>query len=100
MILAGDFDINALDYRQNKKVQNLFNLMYRYNMIPTISKPTRLAKISATAIDHIIANCIADCQFKTAILKADVIDHFPIADGFENRRNYSSQQKGTKCTQT
>ena len=53
--------------------------MYRYNMIPTINKPTRIEKNSATAIDHIIANCIADCQFKTAILKTDVTDHFPIA---------------------
>ena len=24
-------------------------------------------------------NCIVDCQFKTAILKADITDHFPLA---------------------
>ena len=53
--------------------------MYWYNMIPTINKVTRVGKNSATAIDHIIANCIVDCQFKTAILKTDVADHFPIA---------------------
>ena len=53
--------------------------MYRYNMIPTINKPTRVGKNSATAIDHIIANCIVDRQFKTAILNRDVADHFPIA---------------------
>ena len=46
-------------------------------MIPTIKKPTRVGKNSATAIDYIIANCIVDCQFKTAILKADITDHFP-----------------------
>ena len=27
MILAGDFNINALDYEQNKKEQSFFNLM-------------------------------------------------------------------------
>ena len=48
-------------------------------MIPTINKPTRAGKNSATAIDHIIANCIVHCQFKAAILKTDIIDHFPIA---------------------
>ena len=47
-------------------------------MIPTINKPTRVGKNVATVIDH-IANCIIDCQFKTAILKAGVTDHFPIA---------------------
>ena len=69
MILAGHFNINALDYEQNKKLQSFFNLMYRYNTIPTINKPTSVGKNSATAIDHIIANCIVDCQFRTAILK-------------------------------
>ena len=51
-------------------------------MIPTIKKPTRVGKNSATAIDHIIANCIVDCQFKAAILKTDATDHFPIAMTF------------------
>ena len=53
--------------------------MYRYNMILTINKPTTIGKNSATAIDHIIANCIVHHQFKTAILNRDVADHFPIA---------------------
>ena len=53
--------------------------MYRYNIIPTINEPTRVGENSATAIDHIMANWIVDCQFKTATLKTDVIDHFPIA---------------------
>ena len=79
MILPGNFSINALDYKQSKKVQSFFNLMYRYSMIPIINKPKRVGKNSATAIDHIIANGIVDCQFKTAILKTDVTDHFRIA---------------------
>ena len=74
MILAGDININALDYEQNKKVQSFFNFMYRCNMIPIINKPTRVGKNSATAIDHMIANCIVDCQCKTAILKTDITD--------------------------
>ena len=53
--------------------------MYRYNMILTINKPTTVGKNSATATDHITANCILDCQFKTVILKIDVTDHLPIA---------------------
>ena len=48
-------------------------------MIPPINKLTRVGQNSATAIDHIIGNCIVDCRFKTAILKTDVTDHSPIA---------------------
>ena len=90
MILAGDFNINVLDYEQNKKIQSL---IYRYNMISTINKPTRVRKNSATAIDHIIANCIVDCQFKTAILKTDVTDHFPIAMALKTDEPVHQSQK-------
>ena len=93
MILAGDFNINALDYEQNKKVQSFFNLMYRYNMMPTINKTTRVGKNSATAIDHIIANCIADCQLKTTIVKTDVADHFPIAMALKTDEPVHQNQK-------
>ena len=44
MIVTSDLNFNILDYQKNKKVQNFFNLMYRYDMIPTISKPTRDGK--------------------------------------------------------
>ena len=52
--------------------------MYRYNMIATIHKSARVGKHSATAINNIIENYIVGCQFKTAILKTDVTDRFPI----------------------
>ena len=32
--------------------------MYRYNMIPTINKPTGVGKNSATAIDHKTASIL------------------------------------------
>ena len=62
MIFAGGFNMNVLDYEHNGKAKSFFDLMYQRNLIPTISKPTKEGKHSATAIDH---------DFKTAILKAD-----------------------------
>ena len=47
-------------------------------MIPTINKPTRVTRKTATAIDHILTNCFIDRTFKTAIFKCDISDHFPI----------------------
>ena len=51
-------------------------------MIPIINKPTRVTRKSATAIDHIITNCFAESNFKTAIFKSDISDHFPIGAFF------------------
>ena len=47
-------------------------------MIPTINKATRATKQTATAIDNIITNCIMNSDFKSAIVKTDLSDHFPI----------------------
>ena len=30
IVLAGDFNLNVLDFENNKKVQNFINLMFRY----------------------------------------------------------------------
>ena len=47
-------------------------------MIPTTNKTTRVTRTTATAIDHILTNSFADRNFKTAIFKSGVSDHFPI----------------------
>ena len=47
-------------------------------MIPTINKLTIVTKYTATAIDNIITNCIRNSDFKSAIVKTDLSDHFPI----------------------
>ena len=49
VILAVNFDINLLDLVANKKVQNFLNLMFRFGMIPTINKTTRVTRQTARA---------------------------------------------------
>ena len=78
VVLAGDFNINLLDFDTSKKVQNFVNLMFRFVMIPTINKPTRVTRNTLSAIDHIITNSIMHTGFKSGIIKTDISDHFPI----------------------
>ena len=49
IFLAGDVNLNVLDFENNKKVWNFINLMFRYGMIPTINKLTRVTANMATA---------------------------------------------------
>ena len=72
MMFAGDFNMNLLDYEYNGKAKSFFDLMYERNLIPTINKPTRVGKNSATDIDHIITDYVLTCDFKTASLKTDL----------------------------
>ena len=76
--LAGDFNINLLDFETSKEVQSFVNLMLEFSMTSTINKPTRVTKHIATAIDNIITNCILNSNFKSAIVKTDQSDYFPI----------------------
>ena len=52
--------------------------MFEFSMIPPIHKPTRVTKHTATAIDNIITNCILNSYFKSAIVKMNLSDHFPV----------------------
>ena len=54
------------------------NIIYRNGMIPNVNKPTRVTRTTVTAIDHIFTNSFIDKNFKTAIFKSDISDHFPI----------------------
>ena len=76
--LTGDFDINLLEFETNKKVQSFVNLMSEFSMIPTINKPARVTKHTVTVIGNMITNCILNSDFKSAIVKTDLSDHFPI----------------------
>ena len=46
--IAGDFNLNLLDEGKNKKVRDFMNLVYQNGMIPTINKPARVTKKTAT----------------------------------------------------
>ena len=92
LFLAGDFNINVLDYENNKKVQNFVNLMFEFSMIPTINKPTRVTSYKATAIDNIITNAILDKDFKSAIIKTDLSDLFPVIIVIKLKTKFSNNQ--------
>ena len=78
LIMAGDFNMNLFDFKQNKKVQNFLNIMFGHSMMPVINKQTRVTKNTATAIGHIFINSVTITKLKTVIIKSDISDHFSI----------------------
>ena len=76
--IAGDFNLNILDHDKYSKCHNFLNLLYENGLMPTINKPTRVTRKTTTAIDHILTNQFININFKTAIFKADISDHFPV----------------------
>ena len=86
VILIGDFNMNLLDFVKNKRVQSFVNLMFRFGIIAKINKLTPVTRHTATAIDRVFTNTIIDnIEIKTAIVKTDISDHFPIIFATKNK---------------
>ena len=51
-------------------------VLYANNILPIITKPTRLTDHTAKLIDHIYTNCLQN--FTAGILTFDITDHLPI----------------------
>ena len=93
IIFAGDFNLNVLHYDQDKKNQNFVILLFEFGMILTTNRPTRVCRSSATAIDHVITNCVLNSEFKSSIIKVDISDHFPIVFSFKLKEGLDSKNK-------
>ena len=63
-------------------------------MIPLTNKPTRVTRHSANAIDHITNSLTGHNDFKSAIIKTDLSDHFPIV--FAIKTNETMQRSVVK----
>ena len=87
------YRITGLDFEQNKKVQNFVDLTFQFGLVPTINKPTRVTNKTISAIDHIITNSIYNNDFKTAIIRTDISDHFPITYAFKLKSSMSSENR-------
>ena len=74
IIICGDMNINLL--RQNCNFKDSYlNIIYCNGFIPQILRPTRVAKKSATLIDHILVND-SHLVNKSGIWMTDISDHF------------------------
>ena len=92
VILIGDFNIN-LDFDKNRRVQSFVNLMFRFGMIPTINKLTRVTRHSTTAVDHVFTNTIMDNIKIKTIVKTDIPDHFTIFFTTKNKIDAESPEQ-------
>ena len=55
-IIIGDFNIDLLKCKTSKISQDFLLSLQSYYLIPTVDKPTRVYRASATLIDNIFVN--------------------------------------------
>ena len=77
--IMGDVNINLINMDKHAATCDFVDTMLEHGMIPTISKPTRVTKNSATLIDNIFTNIVKNSSSVfSGLLYTDLTDHFPI----------------------
>ena len=77
--IMGDVNINLINMDKHIATQDFVDTLLQFGMIPTISKPTRVTKSSATLIDNIFTNLVKNSSSVfSGVLYTDLTDHFPV----------------------
>ena len=74
IILAGDFNIDLINFGKDEISKSLINLTASYGLAPIISRPTRVTDHSATLIDHIYINKVEKIICSN-VVTFDLSDH-------------------------
>ena len=78
LVLGMDHNINLLNSRTHKPTQKFTETMDGLHLYPTITRPTRITRNSATLIDNIYVSDMLHRSFESSIIIDDMSDHLPI----------------------
>ena len=76
-IICGDFNLNLLNFENDKQVSSFLNSMFQNNFQPCITEPTRITNANKPSlVDNIFINCFDD-PISGNILEHISYDHLP-----------------------
>ena len=76
-IVAGDHNINLLNYSTNQQTIDFINDLHANSILPNDYSSYPIWDSCATLIDNFLTNKISDSHF-TGIILDDISDHLPI----------------------
>ena len=77
IILGMDHNLDLLKLNTHRHTLSFYEIMLENNLLPTITRPTRITQSSATLIDNIFVSENLHRLFESAILLEDISDHLP-----------------------
>lgn len=82
LFLLGDFNIDLLRAENHHGTSTFLDGLASYNLLPSITRPTRITTHSSTLIDNIFSNVWARISL-SSIIASDISDHLPVLTSFE-----------------
>ena len=77
LIIGTDQNFDLLKIDVHEKTSDLLNIFFSFDLIPTITKPTRITPTTATLIDNIYVRHDSP-KIVSGIIPYNISDHFPV----------------------
>ena len=78
LIIGLDHNMDFMKHEYHNPTNDFIGINLDHCLIPTITKPTRVTKNSATLIDNIIIGKRYQTGYNASIVVDDISDHFPL----------------------
>ena len=93
IILGMDHNLDLLKGSTHNLTQEFIECNAKYRLTPTITRPTRITKTSATLIDNIFISENFLGKYFSSIIIDDISDHLPCVTVLENEINIKKSKK-------
>ena len=77
IVIGLDHNLDLLKKDQHPNTQAFLESILENNMVPCITRPTRITNSTATLIDNILISNKLYCKQQSGILLSDISDHLP-----------------------
>ena len=77
LIIGLDHNLDLIKYIKHKATSEFIEINLEHQLLPTITKPTRITRITATLLDNIIIGRTFQANYEPSIVISDLSDHLP-----------------------
>ena len=78
-LIAGlDHNLDLMKHDQHIPTSDFIGMNLDHQLLPTITKPTRITRSTATLIDNLIIGRSYQADYTSSIIIDDISDHFPL----------------------
>ena len=93
LIVGLDHNLDFMKHEQHIPTSGFIGINMEHQLIPTITKPTRITRSTATLIDNIIMGKSYQSDYSPRIIIDDISDHFPLLLRTTNPMLYTKKPK-------
>ena len=93
ILIGMDHNMDLLKMSKHKQTQKFLDLNLDEDLLPTITKPTRITGHSSTLLDNIFISRRLQSSFISGIITTDLSDHLPTLTCLKDLRHETRTQK-------